>query len=624
MNFKVFIALLMLSCCLAVPESEAESSLITLAMDDDIRREPWLTYQKLLTLEKTFSTMTIEQQLWWLLHKAQSEKLLYFFEQFKSTVAQAQQIVDQETPIEITTRLNVYAGIAARLNVEYAKSEHYLAKALRQAREKNLNQLYVQGKLELAYTHGLNELFETSLIDLQEAYLQAFALEDHFLVATINETYGAVYGYMREYEKSITYYEKALDTYERLGYRAHIAEAIYGIAASYRYWQKYDLAIESFELYQKKMSYVPNAEITFHGAYALGMTLAERGLCERALDVIEQALSLKGIIDYNAELYKRQASCLITLKEFDKAEIAINKAIVIFDSLPELIGTTWHLEVFKVLSELAYAQGDFALAYELMTDYYQKYTQVLIDNSTSRLLQVRVAMGVERKNIELSLLQQRDKVQQLKIEQQQRQNIHQGYLIFFGIFLSLVSMSAFILQRRNTKKVMALSIRDSLSGLYNRRYIFEYLRKIINAKSAEKSKLSVLLLDIDDFKAINDRYGHPIGDEVIKKVAEIGEMTLRNEDIMGRIGGEEFLCILPRIDESQCEAIAERLLANISQHQFITDLQQAFNITVSIGFSSLNKNISDEKELYVQADKALYSSKNQGKNCVTMYTGSMR
>ena len=590
MNFKVFIVLLMVGCCLVVPISEAKSSPETIAMDDDIRREPWLTYQKILTLEKTFVTMNDEQQLWWLLHKAQCENLLYFFDEFKSTVAQARQLINQETPLEISSRLNVYAGIAARLNVEYAKSEHYLKKALRQASEKNLNQLYVRGKLELAYTHSLNELFETSLVDLQEAYLQAFAIEDHFLVAAINETYGAIYGYMREYEKSITYYEKALDTYERLGYRAHIAEAVYGIAASYRYWKKYDLAIENFELYQKKMLYVPNAEITFHGAYALGMTLAEQGLCERALLVIEQALNLKGIVDYNAELYKRQASCLIALNELDKAEIAINKAIQIFDSLPELVGTTWHLEVFKVLSELAYAQGDFDLAYKLMTDYYQRYTQLLVDNSTSRLLQVRVAMGTERQNIELSLLQQRDKVQQLKIGQQHQQNIHQGYLIFFGIFLSLVSMGAFILQRRNTQKVIALSIRDSLSGLYNRRYTFEYLRKIIKSKSAEKSELSVLLLDIDNFKAINDNYGHPVGDEVIKKVAEIGLVTLRNEDVMGRIGGEEFLCILPRIDELQCEAIAERLLANISQHQFITDLQQAFNITVSIGFSSLINN----------------------------------
>jgi diguanylate cyclase (GGDEF)-like protein len=608
---------------LAVPTCKAETSFDFVTMDDEIRREPWLSYQKILEIEKTFSAMARDQQLWLLLRKAQSENLLYSFDEFKKTVTQAQQLIDENTSLEITSRINVFAGIAARLDAEYTKSEIVLKKALKQAHEKNLNQVYVQGKQELAYVHGLNELFETSLLDLQEAYVEAFAIEDHFLVAVINETYGAIYGYMREYDKSIVYYEKALDTYERLEYRAHIAEAVYGIAASYRYWQKYDLAIEYFELYQKKMLYVPNVEITFHGSYALGMTLAERGSCERALLVIEQALSLKGIIDYNAELYKRQASCLIALKKFDEAEIAINKAIDIFESIPELLGTTWHLEVFKVLSELAYSQGDFGLAYELITDYYQKYTQILIKNSASRLVQVRAAMGAERQDVELSLLQQRDKVQQLKIEQQQQQNIHQGYLIFFGLFLMAVIIGAFIFQSHNAKKMTMLSVRDPLSGLYNRRYIFRYLKKTITSPLLRKAQLSVMLLDIDDFKAINDSYGHPFGDEVIKKIAEIGQATLRNQDVIGRIGGEEFLCILPSIDEFQCKAIAEQLLDNINQHRFIVSGQQGFNITISIGFSISNKNIIDEKELYIQADKALYSSKKQGKNCATMYTESM-
>lgn len=608
---------------IAIPVCKAETSFDSVVMDDEIRREPWLSYQKLLLKEETYSSMSNNQKLWWLLRKAQSENLLYFFDKFKNTVAQAQQLIDENTSLEVTSRINLFAGIAARLNAEYTNSEVFLRKTLKQAREKNLNQVYVQGKQELAYVHGLNELFETSLLDLQEAYVEAFAIEDHFLVAVIHETYGAIYGYMREYDKSITYYEKALDTYERLGYRAHIAETVYGIAASYRYWKKYDLAIEYFELYQKKMLYVPNAEITFHGSYALGMTLAERGSCQRALVVISQALSLNGIIDYNAELYKRKASCLITLKKFDEAEIAINKAIDIFDSIPELLGTTWHLEVFKVLSELAYAQGKFVLAYDLITDYYQKYTKILIDNSTSRLVQVRAAMGAERQNVELSLLQQRDKVQQLKIEKQKQQNMHQGYLLFFGLLLIAVSISAFILQSRHTKKMTTLSVRDPLSGLYNHRYIFGYLKKTIKSILPIKTQLSVLLLDIDDFKRVNDSYGHPFGDEVIKKVAEIGLATLREVDVMGRIGGEEFLCILPGIDELQCMEIAERLLSNINQHQFITRGQEKFNITVSIGFSMLHKDTIDENELYIQADKALYSSKNQGKNCATMYNDSM-
>lgn len=619
-SFRVIVTLLLINFSLLALTAKAETSINLMTMDDEIRREPWLSYQKILTLEPQFSAMDHNKQLWWLLRKAHCENLLYFYDEFSLTVSQAQQLVTESTPVQVSSLLNVFEGMIARRNAQYKKAITFLNKALAQAKDKNLNIIYVIGKQEIAYTQSIIELYEISLTDLQEAYVEAFALEDDFLIAIINETYGAIYGYMQKYEKSIEYYEKAQDTYELLGFKAHIAEAIYGLASTYRYWKKYDLAIKKYELYNEKISYTPNTKITFFGTYGLGMTLAEQGSCERALVVIEQALQLNGLADYNAELYKSKARCLITLKQLNEAEIAISNAQDVFEELPELIGTTWQLGVIKIKSELAHAKGDELLAYQLLNEYEQKNTKLIIDNSNSRFIKVREAMDMERQQVELSLLKKKAEVQDLNIKQQNLRNMQQGYFIIFTLCLIIIIVGALIIQRKNYKKILALSITDPLSGLYNRRYIFNYLDNLLSNTTSDKAQLSVLLIDIDDFKLINDNYGHPFGDMVIQKIAEIGQSTLRAGDIMGRIGGEEFLCILPRINESKCWLIAERILENVSKHLFVTEYNQEVRVTVSIGFSNLIGGKDDSRVLYAQADQALYDSKKQGKNCVNMFS----
>jgi len=615
--FNVLILLGLLSA--ASLEARAEAEIDYVNMEDEINREPWLSYQKLLAQESNIQASSVEERLWWLLRKAQAENLLYFHKDFTKTVDHAQTLVSSQTPIIIASMLNVFSGAIAQRQGRYADSVNMLEKGLLQAKKANLNHVYARGKQELAYTRSLTELYETSLVDLQEAYVEAFSLEDHFLIAVINETYGAIYGYMGEYEKSIDYYEKALDTYEPLGFRSHIAEATYGLASTYRYWKKYDLAIDKFTLYREQVSYTPNKDISFFGAYGLGMTLAEKGDCPAAIEVIDQALNLNGQIDYNAELYKRKADCLIDLNRLEQAEQALAEADAIFDGIAELDGTTWQLEVIKIRGKLAYHRQDYAKAYQLNRDYYQAYTEVLHNKSSARLFRVKSSMERERHGIEVALLQQRSKVQQLQVEREQQKNTQQRYIIILSVLIALVVFIALIVQWRNNKKIMALSVRDPLSGLFNRRHVFDVVDKLFEHLEPEKSELSMIMMDLDDFKQINDEYGHPFGDQVIREVARIGQATLRSEDVMGRIGGEEFLCVLPRTNIEKCHLIASRLRKNIEQFKFVNEAGDIVNITASLGIASVSTDCTDPGSLYVHADKALYRSKTQGKNKVYLY-----
>jgi len=602
----------------AQPEiAPVELSIRLLNMDDEIHQQPLRTYQEILTLESTFSDMPKLQQLWWLLRKAQAENLLYFYADFNQTISQAISLIDAETPLTIQSNVYLFQGISFRRDAQYADSALTLRKAMSLAKKESLTYLFIIAKQELAYTKSLTEMYELSLNEMQEAYLEAYALKEHFIIAVINETYGAIYGYMKDYEKSIEYYQKALDTYERLNYPAHISEAIYGIAATYRYWQKYELSIHYFELYQEKLTFTPNTDLSFFSAYGLGMTLAEKGDCLKAIDVINRALTLNGLIDYNAELYKQQVHCFIILGELEQAQASLTKAENIFLSLPELVGTEWQLEVIKLAAELAYAKNNDRQAFQLSRQYYEKYNKLQVKNSSIRLTSARAAMETERKYIEQALTQQRKKVTVLESESMNQQELQNLYLLIFILCGSVIVITVITIQYKNNKKMYALSIKDPLSGLYNRRYIFEYLSNHLEGVIIGKTELSVILFDIDDFKSINDKFGHPFGDVVIKNFADICHNVFRNEDTLGRIGGEEFLCILPRTDEKQSKIIASRLLKSISRETYSN--KPELQITVSIGIATLSEISPTSETLYLHADAALYQAKHNGKNNVVIY-----
>ncbi len=588
-------------------------------MSEDINKAPWPNYQSLLSYQQSNSTLPHKRHLKLLLLKAQAENLLYFYDDFEQTVKNASKIVTTKTPTELTSLLHFYNGLIKQREGSYTKAIVFFETAMAQAKQSNLNQTYFLAKQELAYTKSLTDSFQASLIEIQDAYTQALALEDTFLLAMIDETYGAIYGYMGKYEQSIHYYQQALAGYQKIAYPPYEAEAIFGIASTYRYWKRYDLAIANFELYINKISYTPNKDITFYGNYGLAMTLAEKGSCTQALPIINNALTLGGQSDYNAELFKRKAMCFIQLKQYSQAKSALSKAKAIFEKMPELAGTRWQLETLKIASELAYATEDYASAYQLATEYYQKQSNKLTDSSTERLTTLRTTYEIERRDSKIELLEQQAKLQSLQAAQQKQNFSYQGYLLILSVVLVLIILVAFILQRRYTNKVIAISIRDSLSGLFNRRYIFRLFEKQIQSLSNNKGSLSIFILDIDDFKNINDRYGHPFGDQVIRIVSEICQSKLRLEDAVGRIGGEEFLCLLPRIDSKAGLAIAERMSEHIAKHEFTDSRGETFFVTVSIGISTTSPETRSTTDLFLQADKALYYSKKHGKNRITFF-----
>ncbi|MBX7056737.1 MAG: GGDEF domain-containing protein [Leptospirales bacterium] len=160
-------------------------------------------------------------------------------------------------------------------------------------------------------------------------------------------------------------------------------------------------------------------------------------------------------------------------------------------------------------------------------------------------------------------------------------------------------------------EVLRSSHEDELTGLFNRRYLEKALPREVKRAQRHQSPLSVLILDIDDFKKYNDVYGHAAGDEVMRSVARILHENFRSEDIACRYGGEEFVVILPETDCKQALAVAGRFVECVRDTRF-----EFGAVTVSGGIAQLPLHGDSGGLLMLQADRALYRAKSEGKNSV--------
>jgi two-component system cell cycle response regulator len=169
-------------------------------------------------------------------------------------------------------------------------------------------------------------------------------------------------------------------------------------------------------------------------------------------------------------------------------------------------------------------------------------------------------------------------------------------------------------------QIMQLALTDSLTGLLNRRAFIDRLDGELERYKRLGAPLSLIMADLDDFKKVNDNYGHLVGDEVLKGVAKCFVDSLRKYDFVGRYGGEEFIICLPGVKIKQAVLVAERLRINMRDLVVYKDKKPLkLKLTSSFGVSSLGEDIFDIHTLTKKADEALYLAKKKGKNRVESY-----
>lgn len=280
-------------------------------------------------------------------------------------------------------------------------------------------------------------------------------------------------------------------------------------------------------------------------------------------------------------------------------------------------------EIFSVIPDLIFVldKSDRILEYRAgnTSDLYLPPNQFL-GKSMCQVLPFKVARQIKKairqclKSKQIAVAEYELEVQhQLKwFEARISYSNHDRIIMFVRDISELKHKQASIIHQAN---------HDSLTGLYNRSFAIDYLNQKLKESSRNKSAISVFFIDVDDFKSINDQYGHDFGDKVLISVANAIQETVRKRDLVARFGGDEFMVLVEDVsDNPPLALIAEKILSRLYEQTNTLLLP----ISVSIGISSCkNGNISSHK-LINHADIAMYKSKNMGKHAVSFYTPNMK
>ena len=176
-------------------------------------------------------------------------------------------------------------------------------------------------------------------------------------------------------------------------------------------------------------------------------------------------------------------------------------------------------------------------------------------------------------------------------------------------------LASYLLLHDQLEQLAELVLKDPLTRLHNRRYFEECMDSCWDAWANRGQRFSLVMLDIDHFKEVNDSYGHPFGDFVLREVAGILRASARAQDVVARMGGEEFSLILTDISQEQALSIAERLRRRVEAHDFTLN-DERIGVTISLGVASTREDHVSHDALTLDADTSLYAAKGSGRNRV--------
>ncbi|MDA0147492.1 GGDEF domain-containing protein [Vibrio sp. LaRot3] len=262
----------------------------------------------------------------------------------------------------------------------------------------------------------------------------------------------------------------------------------------------------------------------------------------------------------------------------------------------------------KELAEIAEAKGEFNKA----LDYYREYSHAELIKRNKENNNAFVALDTARRSyltqLEISnLTAEKDSLTQ-QLLKAEKYNEH--YLLAIAL---LILLQGFFFHYRRVEKAKVEQC--ELTGALNRAASIREIKRQ-SALNNPDYKHVILLLDLDDFKSINDAYGHPTGDRALRHVTKIIKSQLSNGDILGRLGGEEFVVLLKEVDELDIRERVERMHQAIANTMFKAENRKSLTVTASFSFLATSRALSDFDELYSILDQALYQAKQNGKNCI--------
>lgn len=383
----------------------------------------------------------------------------------------------------------------------------------------------------------------------------------------------------------------------------------FGIGQALQALRRWDESLQSLEVARAASEQLGDTLGVAYAEHGIGTALLKAGRPERALALVERALSrLDRAVD------PRQFEIMSTTHAQALAALGrATQAMAILDEIGPAVrqrGDTPGLQAWLEVRASAQSQlGRWREAYDALSQARgivdRLHDQALSEQSARLRMQFNRARDTEALNA-------------LRTLNTQGQQLRQTQAVAMALFVLLLAVAMIVAWRkvRQARHLQDLASTDELTGLANRRALMAFSTDAVARAHQQGTALTVLMIDIDHFKRINDAHGHAIGDDVLRRVGRVLPAGLRERDRVGRLGGEEFLAVLPGASVDRAEQVALRMRGAIADTALETP-QGALRFSVSIGVAGLQPGETIDR-LVARADAALYRAKNEGRDRVVL------
>ncbi len=432
--------------------------------------------------------------------------------------------------------------------------------------------------------------------------------------ALINNATGELFNRNRLFEYSYPYIFEAYQLWKKANDHQDVFNMLHTLVSICLKLERYQEA----QKYVNELHFLADSQpefkdFKFFAFYNQGVLSKNQKQFQKAIYSFKQAIELEDTTEEKFFIDLTYANLAISLARINKIDEAVKYA-----KRPLANPINSHDHIYMSLRAIKNIHsGNYYQAMEQLfnkADFEVNNAQKSINNKVAYLSLEHRATTIAFEN---KLLEQDLAINQLELKNEQSKYQISSQRLTISVLATLVFIFISIFMYKSRRFFKRRAQTDYLTGIANRRYCFELGEKLINKCVAKKQPFSLLVFDIDHFKKINDSFGHMVGDNAIKMVAQQAMHWIKKDDHLGRIGGEEFLVLLPNIHSDEAYQIAERLRKGIASKTF-SYKNNTINLTVSIGVAERTNNDENLGVLVNQADKALYKAKNKGRNCTVI------
>jgi diguanylate cyclase (GGDEF)-like protein len=475
--------------------------------------------------------------------------------------------------------------------------------------EKLAAALYSRG-----YLLGLQGEYATGLVDLRRAQVLYDRLGRQYDALSCRDSIATLYSRLGDNTEAAHLYADVLRMQRQAGMVREQAVTLHNLARTYEDSRQWDLAQVTFTQALDLAHGLKYSRVEAYAWRGLAAVKVARTDASGALDDLARATALQSETPdarLGAQINLEKGRALHLAGRLPESVAALQQARDVFKSAGSA------MELVDADNELAVVEstlGEWHAAYVDKAEAAQQREQLLSNQLGQRFAILKVAYDSAAQEQENRALLRENATTGSALEQSRRVRQLQGVVIALGIALGAILIWLLLLNRGRAQRMGSLALTDELTQAPNRRAVLALLNQLL--KRPEVAPCAILIMDIDFFKRINDQYGHAAGDEVLKLVAEAVRKTVNPPAFFGRLGGEEFLIVLPDAELAAAKRFAEVLRQKVAAINIRAAIPGHGGVTTSVGLTLATAGTDDPGSILARADTALYVAKRSGRNCV--------